>query len=186
MSDLTYGIRRIDGELIELCSECGFDGRSLTQASVVDALRSLGDQWSDVLGGDEAIVRRRPAEHTWCAVEYAVHTRDMIAGNHMVAQFFLDNDTPTLSLPPSADPEQIGPDECGPVDREQIAAELGATARRFADFITELSPEELLRPGRVDDLDGDVLGTARHAIHDATHHILDARRGFARILLDRT
>lgn len=178
-----YGVRRLDGDKVELCSQCGFDGRRYPPATVVEALKALRWQWHEILGGDEAIVRARPSDDTWCAVEYAAHTRDIIAGLTFVARLFLDEDNPQLPARPAAPLEEVGTDECTQFDREVLAHELGANADELAKLIAGLTPDELRRPGSVGEIDGDLLGIARHAVHDATHHVLDAHCGFAAILL---
>lgn len=180
-----YGVRIVDGEPIELCSDCGFDGRRLPSTLAIDALRGLGATWGELLDRDEDLVRARPGPSTWCAVEYATHLRDIVAGNHLVAQFFLDEVDPTLRLPPSDDSADLGPDTCRDVDIDVVLGELASVAGAFADFVDGLSGDELARPGTVFEVRGDILGAARHALHDSTHHVLDVNRGFARMLLDR-
>lgn len=178
-----YDVRRLDGETVELCSRCGFDGRRYPPGAVVDALGALKCQWLEILGGDDAIIRTRPSDDTWCAVEYAAHTRDIIAGLTFVAGLFLDEDSPELPAMQAPPEEGVGVDECNRFAPGVLAHELGTNVDELAELIAGLTPEGLRRPGSIGEIDGDVLGIARHAVHDATHHVLDARCGMAAVLL---
>ncbi|HWI03460.1 MAG TPA: hypothetical protein VNT52_06465, partial [Acidimicrobiales bacterium] len=63
------------------CQECGFDYETLDPAEIPAALRAFAKRYRAPLtrflpGEDgDAVVRQRPAEGTWSALEYAAHVR---------------------------------------------------------------------------------------------------------------
>ena len=64
----------------EHCQACGFDEQaSYDEQSLLDALRSLGPRWQQPLASAGPHLRVRPAPQVWSAIEYAAHTRDVIA-----------------------------------------------------------------------------------------------------------
>ena len=63
----------------ERCQSCEFDGASYDDASLLDALRALGPTWVALLAMAGPELRVRPAPEVWSAIEYAAHTRDILA-----------------------------------------------------------------------------------------------------------
>ena len=63
----------------EHCQACGFDSAYYDDQSLLDALRFLGPRWQQLLAGAGPHLRVRPAPEVWSAIEYAAHTRDVIA-----------------------------------------------------------------------------------------------------------
>ena len=62
----------------ERCDVCGFDGAVFDDAGLLVALRSLGGRWRHQLGDAGHELRTRPEPHTWSAIEYAAHSRDVL------------------------------------------------------------------------------------------------------------
>ena len=63
----------------ERCDACGFDGARYDDASLLDALRALGPRWRALLAATGSELRVRPEPEVWSAIEYAAHSRDIIA-----------------------------------------------------------------------------------------------------------
>ena len=155
---VTYGWRREGGVIAEVCDECGFDGRQAPEviAGIKAAVVAILRSLDDPQAG------RRPAAQTWSAQEYANHTMLVVVEcvTEVVGAAGID-----VAAAPADIRELVG-------YLERFAArvegrDLGAI-RLETSFATISGTDNLL-----------------HALHDAEHHLLDIRRGYARLALAR-
>ena len=64
---------------VEVCTECGFEGREWTDADTVSAIADLPGRWSDAVAGlTDADLRRRPIRSMWSIAEYVDHVREVL------------------------------------------------------------------------------------------------------------
>ena len=64
----------------EACPDCGLDASTNADADLPRALTDVAARWGGTLAtADIADLRRRPAPDVWSPLEYACHTRDVIA-----------------------------------------------------------------------------------------------------------
>jgi hypothetical protein len=155
---VSYGWRREDGIIAEVCDECGFDSRRV--GDLAYALRSALTVIGVLLDDSEA--GRKPAPGTWSAAEYAAHAV------HVVAECVAEGrDAAGLEAVPD------------PADVTGAIAALDeifdSPARLDLDGITVDAPFATLT----------VRGNLLHALHDVEHHALDMRRGYAGFALAR-
>lgn len=176
-------------DFFEVCDECGFDGALVDMAEAAALLSSLGERWTSAFSQPEELLRRRPAPDTWCSVEYAQHTAFAIGAIEWAAREFVAGRSPDWSQEPNGLAGVFEHDlhDC---ERFEVASTLdilGSAAKSMAGFALNLTLPEQNR--QADYGDGLVINTAavvRHALHDAEHHLLDIRRGFARLQLGST
>lgn len=173
-------------DYIEVCDECGFDGSLVDMSEAAAMFRSLGTRWASAFGHAEGLLRERPAPDTWCAVEYAQHTTYAIGGIEWAAREFVDGRSPDWTHEPQDLAGEFEHDThaCERFEVVSTLAALESAAGSMAAFAIKLTPEEQHRTA--DYGDGLVINTAavvRHALHDAEHHLLDIRRGIARLRL---
>ena len=162
------------------CPECGFSEESVTMADVVAALRRFGRRYRAPLtrflpGEDgDALLRQRPEPHVWSALEYAAHVRDVFAWYDERVRRSLVEDRPVAQGP---DRDEVAEtDRYNEQDPLAVADALAANAERFAATF-EAVPEDAW--GRVHVRNGEersVLLTARRAVHEGNHHLLDIGR----------
>jgi hypothetical protein len=184
-----YRILPLADDFVEVCDECGFDGALIDMGDAAAALRGLGDSWASVFSHSEALLRARPAPATWCPVEYTQHTTFALGAIEWAAGQFVDGRSPDWTQEPRDLTGEFEHDlhNC---DRFEIAStldNLNSAARSMAAFAVNLTTAEQDR--RADYGGGLVINTAavvRHALHDAEHHLLDIRRGIARLQLSST
>jgi glycine/D-amino acid oxidase-like deaminating enzyme len=163
------------------CSECGFSEESVTMADAVAALRKFGRRYqaplTRFLSGEDgdALLRQRPAPGVWSALEYAAHVRDVYAWYDERVRRSLAEDRPVIEGP--------GPDEAAEagryneLDPKTVTQELAANAERLAATL-EVVPEESWERVHVRfGAERSVLFTARRAVHEGNHHLLDIGRG---------
>ncbi len=163
------------------CGECGFAYTDLAAADTPAAIRAFGRRFRAPLtrflkGEDgDALVRTRPAPDTWSALEYAAHVRDVFGNYERWVVQTLAEDRPVLEGP--------GPDTLAAegryneLDPVTVADELAATAERLAATIEAVPEDGWERVGIRRDEERSVAFTARRAVHEGNHHLLDIGRG---------
>ncbi len=82
----------------ERCDACGFDGARYDNASLLDALRTLGPRWRCLLSETGPELHKRPEPEVWSALEYAAHSRDITTLHVFGVEQALTLDEP--SFPP--------------------------------------------------------------------------------------
>jgi hypothetical protein len=155
---VSYGWRREDGVTAEVCDECGFDSRRVHD--LAGALRSVLAVIGDLHGDPEA--GRQPAPGTWSGAEYSAHAL------HVVAEC-IGETREAAGL--EAVPEPA--DAAGAI--AAVGALFGELTDRRLDGITLEVPFGTLS----------ARGNLLHGLHDAEHHVLDIRRGYAGFALAR-
>jgi hypothetical protein len=181
-----YRILPLADDFIEICDECGFDGSLIDMGEAAAALHSLGNRWASAFAYSEELLRRRPAPNTWCAVEYAQHTVFAIGAIEWAGHEFVEGRSPDWTQEPRDLAGEFEHDlhDCDRFDVASTLDALQSASTSMADFAANLTPAEQDR--RADYGRGLILNTAavvRHALHDAEHHLLDTRRGIARLQL---
>jgi hypothetical protein len=152
---MSYGLRDIDGHRVELCDECGFDGREERDLGgsfevAFDSLRRL------TAHSDSG---RRPEDETWSGSEYAQHCVEVVAEIlEMVDRATGRNDA---------------------VQPRSLQDASSETARRVVGLAEEEWP--LLVDGWPFEVS--VHGALVHLLHDLEHHVWDIRRGYAALAL---
>jgi len=162
----------------ERCEECGFDGTRLTTSDSIAALRSMGRRWREVFRDvPEERLRKRPDPQTWSPLEYAAHTRDVLAlvgwGMHQV----LEGGRPSFD---AIEPDPPGTDHgYNELDPQRVLDELASNAERVAARGDRALPEHWKRTATMGGVETDAGRLLRHAVHDASHHLRDVERDLA-------
>lgn len=153
---MSYGWRATDDGVVELCDECGYDGRV------------AGDERVGILGAvaelaalaENADADVRPDPETFSAVEYADHGRE-------VTMALLGYVSQVTGRPIGSAASSIA--ECADVITEVL------------DGLVDGERDLLLVDVYPSDVSIDWL--LSHLLHDLQHHVLDVRRGLARIAM---
>lgn len=165
----------------DVCDECGFDYSSISPAEAPAAIRGFGRRFRAPLtrflpGEDgDALVRARPSEGVWSALEYAAHVRDVFAWYDERVRRSLVGDRPSYEGP---DPDKAAVEgNYNAADPVAVADELATNAEAFAVTLESLTDDEWesvhLRRGE----ERVVVFAARKAVHEGNHHLLDIGRG---------
>jgi hypothetical protein len=161
------------------CVECGFDAAAVPPESVASLLRTNAAAWAEVLQGRDAVVRARPGEDRWSALEYACHVRDVCALYHHRLDLMLREDDP---LYPNWDQDATAVEErYGEQDPGVVSVQLRDAAAGLADAFDGVQGEQWLRTGRRGDgARFSIAGFSRYLLHDPVHHLFDVtgHRGF--------
>ena len=157
----------------ETCAACGFDGAAFDDAALRDALSALGEQWRHLIGSAAEHLRSRPAPDVWSALEYAAHTRDILALHVFGVEQALTGDEPHF---PEVEPglADAAAATYGALDADEVVAALARHASALAATDGDWSRGLTIGQSR-----RDVRSLLEHALHDAQHHLDDVRRGLA-------
>lgn len=164
----------------ERCAECGFDATRLTVADAIAALRTMRRRWAETFEDvRDDVLRRRPDPGTWSPLEYAAHTRDVLALIGAGLNEVLDDRRPVF---PATEPDPVGPDGAAAdhgynaLDPADVLRDLGANGVRIADRAERALPEHWKRTATIGGLEVTADWALKHAVHDASHHLRDVER----------
>ena len=161
---------------VETCEQCRFDSRDWTVQDLAGTLQVLGPWWRELLRWvDPALVSARPAPTTWSALEYVAHSRDVtfLLGHLLHAVLTVDG----LELPGVHPPEARADDPPLDIALDGVIDELEGNASRLARRAATIDPKGWSRTAVVAGAPLDAADVLAHAVHDATHHLMDVGRG---------
>ena len=152
------------------CPECGFDPANTTPATVPGAVANMLPRWRSVLRRPD--VAERPNDHTWSALEYACHVRDVFSLFDQRLNLMLDTDDARFE---NWDQDQTAIDKDYPnADPAVVSAELTAEGEQVAASFAGVREPEWDRKGlRSNGSEFTVLTLARYFLHDVVHHLHD-------------
>ena len=163
----------------ETCEGCGFDGAAWTERDAATVLDALGLWWRLATDGvDGKVLDRRPAHGVWSAHEYGLHVA-LVIGMHRrgIAQVLVQDgvvlDAPTAL--PGADAD-APPLELG---RAAVLADVHREGQALAALARGADPRAWAYAGHLDGRPVTAGHLLRHALHDATHHLMDVGRGLS-------
>jgi hypothetical protein len=154
------------------CAECGFDASSLPTDDIAPLVRTNAAAWLTVLAEPDDLLRRRPRDDPWSALEYACHVRDVFVLFGQRLHLMLTSDNPVY---PNWDQDRSAVDdryiEQGPA---LVASQLTDAASRLALDFDAVGGEDWHRRGRRSDgADFTVTTFGRYMVHDPIHHLHD-------------
>ncbi|MBV8087320.1 MAG: DinB family protein [Chloroflexi bacterium] len=157
------------------CPECGFDGSVFPCRRVADALAENAAAWPPILASP--LVRQRPSDHTWSALEYGCHVRDVFRIFDVRLNLMLTERDPLFA---NWDQDQTAVDEhYDAQDPAKVATALEEAGEKLVASFRSVPDDAWSRPGRRSDGSAFTVDTfARYLLHDPVHHLWDVRRGF--------
>ena len=155
---------------IERCSQCGFDSDIWSDAAAIEAIGRLPGQWVAATSGLEAeALVRRPIKEMWSIGEYTDHVREVLFG----MRFVLDSATTESGIDLGDVPQSEFTPEPRTVDVTFALEGIDREARSLADRLTALPKLMWNATATAGGIEMDAHWIARHAVHDATHHLDD-------------
>jgi len=164
----------------ERCEACAFDGADYDRTSLLRAVREQGARWHALLATAGSELRVRPAAGVWSALEYAAHTRDILALHVFGVEQALTLDDP--AFPAICDDlVESAAATYGESDPDEVVADLTAHGLQLAG-VAEGAPNTAWSRGlTIGDGRSDVRELLEHALHDSLHHLQDVERGLSRL-----
>ena len=160
--------------MAETCEVCGFEWDAIGPGDVAPRLASATYGMAHVLGADERLVTSRPDPERWSALEYAAHVRDVVLNIRDRVFVGLAEENP-VTKPMYRDLRIPFYREETPAD---VASELTMAAAMFLRVFTALDDRQLARTlvyAYPREASRSVLWVAAQALHEAEHHLGDAR-----------
>lgn len=158
------------------CPDCGFVAEQFDPATAPAALRANAARWVELLAAPGAATR--PDDHTWSALEYGCHVRDVFRLYLFRLGLMLAEDGPQF---PNWDQDATAvADRYDLQDPTVVAAELAQAAEALAAAYTNVRPDQLSRTGfRSDGAAFTIDSFTRYMVHDPVHHVWDVEQGYA-------
>jgi len=152
------------------CPECSFDASTVTPSTVPGSIDSMLPRWRAVLRRPNAA--ERPDEHTWSALEYACHVRDVFSLFDQRLNLMLDSDDARFD---NWDQDQTAIDkDYANADTAVVSAELTAEGKQAAESFAAVREAEWGRRGlRSNGSEFTVLTLSQYFLHDVIHHLHD-------------
>ncbi|MCU1375528.1 MAG: segregation ATPase FtsK/SpoIIIE, family [Actinomycetia bacterium] len=160
------------------CEGCGFVFAEVSPADLGDGLRVAAAAFVDLLTGTaRAALVRRAEPDVWSPLEYACHARDVVLNLRDRVLLAQVEDGPVF--PPMYRHHRLVLARYIEEDARVVADGIRVGADLLAWVVAGLDADQLARPGTYGGVERDALWIARHALHEARHHALDAQRGIA-------
>jgi predicted carbohydrate-binding protein with CBM5 and CBM33 domain len=168
------------------CRECGYDYDALARETLAAAVVAFAGRHAGVVVRTAPTdLRAHPLAGAWSALEYACHVRDVLRVQRERVDLACTTDEPAFAL--MRRDERAVEERYNEQDPAQVADELSAAGRAFADRLDALAPAEWARTGvypwpepRV----RTVEWVARHTVHELQHHLVDLERLLGRPATD--
>ena len=170
------------------CPDCGLIYDDITPHIASGAVRTFPRRYRQVLthfepGEDlEEVIRKRPAEGVWSALEYAAHvaqTLDLMAP--AIRQIALEDNPHLFSWDPDVQAEEQDYNDWTLL---QALSELESACADLSMAIEYVgtSSDAWQRKGTYDHGEREAIDVARNAVHEGNHHLMDIKRGLSEIL----
>jgi hypothetical protein len=152
------------------CPECSFDASTVTPSTVPGTIDSMLPRWRAVLRRPNAA--ERPDDHTWSALEYACHVRDVFSLFDQRLNLMPDSDDARFD---NWDQDQTAVDkDYANADTAVVSAELTAEGKQAAESFAAVREAEWGRKGlRSNGSEFTVLTLSQYFLHDVIHHLHD-------------
>jgi S-DNA-T family DNA segregation ATPase FtsK/SpoIIIE len=131
--------------------------------------------WSDIL-------RTRPAEGVWSALEFACHVGDVFLVQRERLYIALVEDTPVCA--PSYRDQRVTLARYSAQDPAEVAEQLSIAARLIAQAFDALAPAQLQRRCRYPfpaPAERPLLWVGQHTVHEGEHHLRDIEEVLTRV-----
>ncbi len=152
------------------CPECSFDASTVTPSTVPGTIDSMLPRWRAVLRRPN--VAERPDDHTWSALEYACHVRDVFSLFDQRLNLMLDSEDARFD---NWDQDLTAVDEdYANADPAVVSAELTAEGKQAAESFASVREPQWGRKGlRSNGSEFTVLTLSQYFLHDLMHHLHD-------------
>ncbi len=162
-------------EAHEICPFCKFDWDGSTGQLQV-SLRSASERFAGHIAGmSDDVLRTRPAQDVWSALEYVAHTRDGVDWYAGRIRQMLAEDRPQLSgfdWERETDLRRYHEEST-----DDVLSGLARASEALADLLSSLSEDDWRREAVGSGGDPrDILLHARRAAHETEHHCVDCGR----------
>jgi hypothetical protein len=157
------------------CPDCGFRSDEVDPLAMGPILKAVSGDLVGLLADPR--VADRPNDHTWSALEYGCHVRDVYRLYDYRLSLMIETDGAQF---PNWDQDQTAIDDrYGEQDPAVAAQELMAASDALTARFATVTAEQLDRTGfRSDGAAFTISSFAKYFVHDPIHHAHDIRQGY--------
>jgi hypothetical protein len=173
---------------MDRCEPCQFVYSDVDATALPERFTSFGARYRAVLLPPDrsaawpGILRTRPEEGVWSALEYACHVRDVFLVQRDRLYIALVEDKPAFA--PMHRDRRVTLARYNQQDPEEVAEQLSLAARLIAQAFGALDAAQLQRrciynfPAPAE---RSLLWVGQHAVHEGEHHLRDVERVLTRV-----
>ena len=168
------------------CPDCGLDYETISPRDCAGAVRTFPRRYRQVLTHFEAgenleeIIRQRPSEGVWSALEYTAHVAQTLDLMAPAIRSIGADDNPTLW---AFDPdEQAAKEDYNSWTLLRAIGELESACADLSMAIEYTSSSDWTRTGTYPHGEREAIDVARNAVHEGTHHLRDIKRNLGQLL----
>lgn len=169
------------------CPECHLDYGTLLIPSAITTVRSMPRRFGELLAPQpdedtDAIIRTRPAEGVWSALEYTVHVADLFPLFATTIDKINLHDNPDLGADWSVDPDEAAvKDNYNGQDPTAVIARMQAGADALAAVADNVDADAWDRVGTFPWGERDMATMLKNAAHEGVHHLHDVEQGLKKV-----
>ena len=160
------------------CGECGLEYDSISPRDAVQALRSYPRRYRAAIGpfiDDEDVLRRRPDQTTWSALEYSAHVADVLEAMTPQLVEIAQKDNPSVVDPIEPD-SRAAERRYNDMDPREVLDWLERSATGAADTVEGLSANDVSRKATYPYGQRELIDVVRNMVHEGYHHLRDTER----------
>jgi hypothetical protein len=169
------------------CPECGLDYDTISPHDASGAMRMLPRRYRSVLtthflpGEDiEALIRQRPAEGVWSALEYTAHAAQVIdMAAPAIRQIALEDNPLLFSFDAEVQAEE---QDYNSWTLLQAVGEMESACADLSMAIEYCDSTGWNRIGTFSYGEREAIDVARNAVHEGAHHLRDVKLGLSKLL----
>jgi S-DNA-T family DNA segregation ATPase FtsK/SpoIIIE len=166
-----------------VCPECGLDYGTLHPPFAINTIKSFPRRYKEALApaspteDTDKVLRTRPAEGVWSAMEYTVHVADSYEPFAQVVKRMYTEDNPDLSNAFEDENELVVRDKYNEQDKDEVLARLATNADHLVEEASKVDAHGWTRMGSFGWGNRDLLTMLQNAVHEGVHHLMDIERG---------
>lgn len=170
-----------------VCPECGVDYGTLHPPFAINSIKSFPRRYREALEpaspseDNDKVIRTRPAEGVWSALEYTAHVADLMEPFAVTVERMYREDNPDLSDVFWDENEKAARDKYNEQDKDAVLARLAARTDELVKQAGKVDAKGWSRMGQFGWGDRDLLTMLQNAVHEGVHHLQDIERGLAKV-----
>jgi hypothetical protein len=170
-----------------VCPECGVDYGTLHPPFAITAIKSLPRRYTEALApaspseDNDKVIRTRPAEGVWSALEYAAHVADLMEPFTVTIHRTNTEDDPDLSGVFFDENAKAAADKYNEQDKADVLARLKSGADKLAAEAERVDANSWTRMAQFGWGERDQLTMLQNAVHEGVHHLHDIESVLKRV-----
>lgn len=169
-----------------VCPDCSLDYGTLHPPIAINAIKSFPRRYAEALAArpdedTDAVIRTRPAEGVWSALEYAAHVADLMEPFAVVIDRMFSQDDPDLSDVFWDQDERAVKQAYNDKAVDDVLAQLKTDAAKVVHEAEKVDARSWSRTATFPWGERDMLVMLQNAVHEGVHHLKDLEHGLEQV-----